>query len=264
MLAPGARVLALADSGDSPAAVADLLIRRGYGASRLIVLEHLGGAGERIVEGIAHGWAHPRCADLNTIAIDCRCDPGAALSRAPGLPDTAFEHDGQLTKQLVRAATLAALAPLAGELLWDVGAGSGSIAIEWLRASRRMRAIAIERVAARAAACRRNAATLGVPELVVIEGEAPDALAGLRAPDAVFIGGGLSRADLVEACWRALKPGGRLVANAVTVEGEAALFSIRGRLGGALNRIAIQHAEPVGGYLGWRPGMPVTQLVLRK
>jgi precorrin-6Y C5,15-methyltransferase (decarboxylating) len=265
VLAPGARVLALSDSGDTPAAVAALLVRRGYGASRLVVLAHLGGAGERIHDGTAHGWSAARGADLNTIAIECRLDAGARpLSRAPGLPDDAFEHDGQLTKQLVRAATLAALAPLAGELLWDVGAGAGSIAIEWLRAGRRMRAVAIERVGTRAAACRRNAATLGVPELIVIEGEAPAALAGLRPPDAVFIGGGITRADLVDTCWRALRPGGRLVANAVTVEGESALFDLRGRLGGPLSRLAVQHAEPLGGYLGWRAATPVTQLVLRK
>jgi len=182
----------------------------------------------------------------------------------PGLADDAFEHDGQLTKQAVRAATLAALAPLPAELLWDVGAGSGSIAIEWLRAGRRMRAIAIEREPTRAAACRRNAARLGVPELIVIEGEAPAAFAGLRAPDAVFIGAGLTRAELVDACWRALKPGGRLVANAVTVEGEAALIALRARLGGTLSRLSVAHAEPLGGYLTWRPALPVTQLAVRK
>jgi precorrin-6Y C5,15-methyltransferase (decarboxylating) len=264
VLAPGARVLALADSGDTPHAVADLLVRRGYGTSRLIVLEHLGGPDEAIRTGTASTWTAERFADLNTIAIDCRADAGAALSRVPGLPDDAFEHDGQLTKQAVRAATLAALAPLPGELLWDVGAGSGAVAIDWLRAVRRTRAIAIEREPVRAAACRRNAARLGVPELVVIEGEAPAAFNGLRAPDAVFVGGGLSRPELPDACWRALKPGGRLVANAVTVEGEAALLALRARLGGTLTRFAITHAEPLGGYLGWRPALPVTQLAVRK
>src|SRR5262249_50634400 len=155
------------------------------GASRLLVLEHLGGPGEAMREGVAASWPATPCAELNTIAIECRADPGTVTpSRVPGLADDAFEHDGQITKQLVRAATLAALAPLPGELLWDVGAGSGSVAIEWLRAIRRTRAIAIEREAARAAACRRNAAQLGVPELTVIEGDAPGALAGLRAPDA--------------------------------------------------------------------------------
>jgi precorrin-6Y C5,15-methyltransferase (decarboxylating) len=265
VLAPGARVLALSEDGATPAAVAALLVRRGYGGSRLRVLEHLGGAKAAIHDGTARDWPHARCADLNTIAIECRSDPGlVALSRAPGLPDGAYETDGQLTKQHVRAATLAALAPQPAELLWDIGAGSGSIGIEWLRAGRRMHAIAVERVAARAAACRRNAATLGVPELVVIEGEAPAVLGGLKPPDAVFIGGGLTRSDLVEACWRALKPGGRLVANAVTVEGESVLFALQARLGGTLTRIAITHADPVGGYLGWRAAMPVTQLLARK
>ncbi len=265
VLAPGARILALADSGDSPRAVAALLVARGYGASVVTVLEHLGGPSETRRASIATAWPPAPCADLNTIAVECRADAGVVpLSRVPGLADDAFEHDGQITKHAVRAATLAALAPLPGELLWDVGAGSGSVAIDWLRAGRRMRAIAIERDATRAAACRRNAARLGVPELIVIEGEAPAALAGLRAPDAVFVGGGLTRPELVELCWRALKPGGRLVANAVTVEGEAALIALRAKLGGSLTRLAITHAEPLGGYLGWRPAMPVTQLAARK
>jgi precorrin-6Y C5,15-methyltransferase (decarboxylating) len=265
VLAPGARVLALADSGDSPRAVAALLVQRGYGSSRLRVLEHLGGPDEAIHDGSAASWPAQPSADLSTIAIECRADPGVVTrSRVPGLDDDSFEHDGQLTKQAVRAATLAALAPLPGELLWDVGAGSGAIAIEWLRAIRRTRAIAIERTAARAAACRRNAVILGVPELVVIEGEAPAALAGLKAPDAVFIGGGLRRPELADACWRALKPGGRLVANAVTIDGEAALLALRTRLGGALTRIAVAHCEAIGSHLGWRPAMPVTQLAVRK
>jgi precorrin-6Y C5,15-methyltransferase (decarboxylating) len=264
VLAPGARVLALADSGGSARDVATLLVERGYGDSRVTVLERLGGPDEAIRSYVASATPAAPCADLNTIAIECRADAHAALSRVPGLTDDAFEHDGQLTKQAVRAVTLAALAPLPGELLWDVGAGSGAVAIEWLRAVRRMRAIAIERDPARAAACRRNAARLGVPELVVIEGEAPAALTGLRAPDAVFVGGGLTRPELTEACWRALKPGGRLVANAVTVEGEAALLALRARLGGALTRLAVTHAEPLGGYLGWRPALPVTQLAVRK
>jgi precorrin-6Y C5,15-methyltransferase (decarboxylating) len=265
VLAPGARVLALADNGDSPQRVAELLTARGYGASRLRVLEHLGGPAEAIRDGRAADWPPARCADLSTLAIECRADDAAAaLARVPGLPDVAFEHDGQLTKQAVRAVTLAALAPLPGELLWDVGAGAGSIAIEWLRAVPRTRAIAIERVAARAAACRRNAATLGVPELVVIEGEAPGALAGLKPPDAVFIGGGLARGDLIEACWRALKPGGRLVANAITLDGEAALLALRTRLGGTLIRIALTHCAPLGGHIGWRAALPVTQLAVRK
>jgi precorrin-6Y C5,15-methyltransferase (decarboxylating) len=169
-----------------------------------------------------------------------------------------------LTKQAVRAATLAMLAPIPGGCLWDVGAGSGAIAIEWLRAVERTRAVAIERDPSRAAACRRNATTLGVPELRVVEGAAPAALAGLPAPDAVFIGGGISTPGLVEACWQALAPRGRLVANVVTLEGEAALLDLQARRGGSLTRISIAQAEPIGGYLGWRPAMPVTQLVIRK
>jgi len=180
------------------------------------------------------------------------------------MPDDAFEHDGQLTKREVRAVTLAVLAPLPGQLLWDVGAGCGSIAIEWLRTNRRMRAVAIEREAVRREMMARNCLTLGTPTLKIVEGEAPAALAGLPDPDAIFIGGGIGRRGLAEACWAALKPGGRLVANAVTVEGETALFAARARWGGDLTRIAISRADAIGPHLGWRPLMPVTQYTAQK
>ncbi|MGH6947423.1 MAG: precorrin-6Y C5,15-methyltransferase (decarboxylating) subunit CbiT, partial [Kiloniellales bacterium] len=173
-------------------------------------------------------------------------------------------HDGQLTKREVRAVTLAALAPVPGQLLWDIGAGCGSIAIEWLRAARKARAYAVEREDSRVALIAGNAATLGVPQLVIVSGEAPAALAGLPAPDAVFLGGGLSDPKLIELAWARLGPGGRLVANAVTLEGESMLFAWRERTGGSLSRLAVSRAEPVGGYLGWRPLMPVTQLSARK
>jgi precorrin-6B C5,15-methyltransferase / cobalt-precorrin-6B C5,C15-methyltransferase len=181
-------------------------------------------------------------------------------SRVPGLPDDAFRHDGQLTKREVRAATIAALAPTPGQLLWDVGAGCGSIAIEWLRSHRTLAAIAVECDAGRCVLISENAAALGVPHLELAGGEAPAALKDLPPPDAVFIGGGLTTAGLVERCWQALKPRGRLVANAVTVEGEARLFALRAEIGGELTRIAISRAEPIGPYTGWRPHMPVTQL----
>ncbi|MFF5262091.1 precorrin-6Y C5,15-methyltransferase (decarboxylating) subunit CbiT [Actinomadura viridis] len=177
----------------------------------------------------------------------------------PGLPDDAYRHDGQLTKREVRAVTLARLAPVPGELLWDVGAGAGSVAIEWARAHPACRAIAVEDRPDRAGRIAANAAALGVPELRVVTGTAPAALAGLDPPDAVFIGGGLTAAGLIETCWEALRPGGRLVANAVTVEGERVLFEAYGRLGGELTRIAVDRAAPVGGFTGWRPQMPVTQ-----
>ncbi|MBI3453831.1 MAG: precorrin-6y C5,15-methyltransferase (decarboxylating) subunit CbiE [Rhodospirillales bacterium] len=259
-LAPGARLLALSENGDTPASVARFLVARGWGPSALTVLEHLGGPNERRIDGTAEEWRAPRTQDLNTIAIECRPGPGARiLSRAPGLPDDAFVHDGQLTKREIRAATLAALAPLPGQLLWDVGAGSGAVAIEWMRAARGARAVAVERDADRRAFIAKNAAALGVPKLAIVAGDAPAALAGLAPPDAVFVGGGLSTPGLVEACWTALAPGGRLVANAVTVEGESALIAWQAKLGGALARIAVSRTEPVGGFQGWRPLTPVTQ-----
>lgn len=266
---PGARVLALSRDGDTPAQVAELLTRRGFGPSALTALEHLGGPEERRVEGIAETWAHPRCADLNTLAIDCRAGPGArVLPPVPGLPDAVFESDGQLTKREVRAVTVAALAPLPGQVLWDIGAGSGSVAIEWLRAApacrdaagRPARAVAVERHAGRAAMAARNAAALGVPQLEVVPGEAPEALAGLDpGPDTVFVGGGISGDGVLAACWRRLRPGGRLVANAVTLEGETRLVGFRAEHGGDLTRIAVSHAEPVGRLTAFRAAMDVTQ-----
>ncbi len=257
---PGARLLILSNDGATPGQVARALCDRGYGESPMWAFEHMGGATERCVGASAADWSEDRVADLNTIAVDCVAAPGAAhLPRVPGLPDDTFAHDGQITKREVRAATLAALAPASGQLLWDVGAGCGSIAIEWLRAARGARAFAIERDAARRALIETNAATLGVPQLEIVAGVAPAALNGLAAPDAVFIGGGVADEALVEACWRALGSGGRLVANVVTVEGEQALFQWRERVGGALTRIAVSRAEPLGALSGWRALMAVTQ-----
>jgi precorrin-6Y C5,15-methyltransferase (decarboxylating) len=259
-LSPGARILALAENRDTPRAVAAYLTERSWGPSRLVVLEHLGGTAERRLDGTAESWAHPPGADLNTIAIQCSPGPKAvALPRTPGLPDHAFVHDGQLTKREVRAATLAALAPLPGQVLWDVGAGCGSIGIEWMRAAPGAQAVAIERDAARRDYIARNAAALGVPGLRIVAGEAPVALSGLPAPEAIFVGGGLSTPKLMDACRAALKSGGRLVANAVTIEGEAALLALQSAHGGHLSRIAVSRAEPIGPFQGWRALMPVTQ-----
>lgn len=263
-LAPGARLLILSEDGTTPATVAAYLSARGWGESRLAVLEHMGGARERRVDGTAASWRHERCADLNTLAVECVAGPGTRLlSRAAGLPDDAFRHDGQITKRVVRAATLAALAPLPGALLWDVGAGAGSIAIEWLRLDGG-RAIAIEREPARAALIAANAAELGIPKLEIVTGEAPAALVDLPRPDAVFLGGGVATPGLVEATWSALAPRGRLVANAVTLAGETRLADWHARHGGRLTRIAVSEAEPLGGGHAWRPHLPVTQLVLVK
>ena len=258
---PGARLLLLSNDAATPDQVAELLRARGYGPSRMVVLEHMGGAKERRLDATAEAWQPGRVADFNTIAVDCLAGPDAALlPRTPGLPDEAFRHDGQMTKREVRAVTLSALQPVPGQLLWDLGAGSGSVAIEWMRSHPRCRAVAIERHAARIALIAGNAAALGTPGLEIVEGEAPGALDGLEAPDAAFIGGGLRADGNFETCWDRLKPGGRLVANAVTVEGEGALARWRAELGGELIRIAVSRAGAVGPYTGWRPLMPVTQL----
>jgi len=224
------------------------------------VCAHLGGSREAIVASTAAEWGERRAADLNTIALECRAGPGARiLSTAPGLPDDAFEHDGQITKREIRAATLAALAPVWGETLWDIGAGSGSVAIEWLRAVPGAKAAAVERDPARAAAIARNAAALGVPGLRIITGEAPATLPE-GVPDAIFVGGGIAAEQLLPALWRALRPGGRLVANAVSLDGERALVDWRARHGGDLTRLAVSRAEPLGAHETWRPMLSVTQL----
>ncbi len=264
-LAPDARLLVLSEDGDTPRQVAERLAALGYGESGMIVLAHLGGPEEGRIEATAAGWGERRAADLNTIAITCRAGPGArVLPTVPGLPDDAFEHDGQITKREVRAVTLAALAPLPGQHLWDVGAGAGSIAIEWMRAARGASSVAIEHHEARAARIARNAASLGVPGLAVVVGEAPAALAGLDAPDAVFIGGGLSAPGMGKHCWAALRPGGRLVANAVTVEGEAAILALGDVTGGDLTRISVARTAAIGTLTGWRPLKTVTQLAATK
>ena len=260
LVQPGARLMALSDSGETPAEVARLLLTRGYGDSPVTVLEHMGGPAETVVTATAAEWADRRCADFNTIAVDCVAGPDAEhLPRVAGLPDHAFVHDGQMTKREVRAATLAALGPTPGAKLWDVGAGSGSVAVEWMRAARGATAVAIERNPARCAMIAQNALSLGVPGLRIVEGTVPAALRGLDSPDAVFIGGGITGDGVAEACWAALRPCGRLVANAVTVDGEARLVALQAAMGGTLTRIAVSRAEPVGGHLGWKPMMAVTQ-----
>jgi precorrin-6Y C5,15-methyltransferase (decarboxylating) len=259
-VAPGCKLLVLSHDGASPAEVAERLTELGYGGSEVTVLEHMGGARERIYAGRADAWTHPRAADLNTLAVECRAGADArALSLTPGLPDDAFQHDGQLTKREIRAATLSALRPLPGQLLWDVGAGCGSIAIEWLRTHRSLSAIAIESDPMRQGLIETNAAALGTPHLKLVEGAAPQAYEGQPAPDAVFIGGGLGDRGVAEGAWERLKPGGRLVANAVTAEGEAHLLALRSKLGGDMTRLSVARLAPVGDLHGWKPLMPVTQ-----
>jgi len=264
-LAPHRRLLLLSEDGTTPRAVAHLLTELGWGPTRLTVFEHLGGPREAMLSEEAQHWGERQSADLNTIAVECRAGPEARpLSRFAGLPDDAFEHDGQLTKREVRAMTLAVLAPLPGERLWDVGAGCGSIAIEWLRAIEGGDAVAIERNPDRAAMIARNAAALGVPGLNIVTGTAPQVLAGLDAPDAVFIGGGISDPELLPTAWDALRPGGRLVANIVSLAGERMLLDWQARSGGLLTRIAVSHVAPLGTQEAWRPLLPVTQLAATK
>lgn len=256
------RVLALSADGRTPAALAAFLAAQGYGATRLTVFEHLGGPLERRIEGRADAWHADEVAALNLVAFECEADGAAAAARAwtltPGLPDDAYRHDGQLTKRDVRALTLARLAPTPGALLWDVGAGSGSIGIEWMRAHAACRAIAIESNGERQRFIEHNRSALGVPALQLVAGRAPDALAGLAAPDAVFVGGGVTVPGVLETCWARLPSGGRLVANAVTVQSEAALVAWRAQHGGTLTRIGIGEAEPLGRFDTWRQALPVT------
>ncbi len=240
-LHPGTRVLALTSDETGPAALAALLTNLGFGASRLTVLEALGGPRERIRAAHAEDFALEGIAPLNLLAIEVAGD-APVLHLGRGLPDELFEHDGQITKRDIRAMTLSALAPRRGERLWDIGAGSGSIAIEWLLCDPSLTACAIEQDATRAARIARNAANFGVPHLPVTLGAAPDALAGLPQPDAIFVGGGASRPGVLDAALAALKPGGRIVVNAVTLETEAELLALHARLGGDLVRLAISRA----------------------
>jgi precorrin-6B C5,15-methyltransferase / cobalt-precorrin-6B C5,C15-methyltransferase len=256
---PRARLLILSENGRTPAAIAQLLREHGFGSSRLAVFEHLGGPLERRVDGNAGDWSVARTADLNLVAAHCL--PDAAALRLPtlaGLPDDAYVHDGQLTKRVVRAATLAHLAPTPGELLWDVGAGCGSIGIEWMRSHPSCRAVAVEADSTRCRLIAENGRELGVPSLRIVEGRAPEALVGLETPHAIFIGGGLTGRRVIERCWDALAPGGRLVAIAVTLQSEAVLTEWRQRCAGELTRIAVAHAAPLGHFDGWRTTMPVT------
>jgi precorrin-6Y C5,15-methyltransferase (decarboxylating) len=264
-LQPDARILALTSDGDGPAAVAQLLVQSGFGKSRLTVLEALGGSRERIRRMAAASFDLGTVDPLNLMAIEVEAAPDSrVLARAPGLADHLFEHDGQITKREIRAVTLSSLAPRRGQRLWDIGSGSGSVAIEWLLADPLMRAVAVERHADRAARIRRNTAAFGVPGLEIVEAAAPAALAALATPDAVFIGGGASDAGVLDAATRALRPGGRLVVNAVTLETEAIILARHAAFGGELIRVAISRADVVGDMTGWRAAMPVTQWIWTK
>ncbi|MHC1547758.1 precorrin-6y C5,15-methyltransferase (decarboxylating) subunit CbiE [Phyllobacterium sp. K27] len=263
---PRAKLLVLSNDGETPAHVARLLIESGFATARLTVLEHLGGENQQRVDGVAKSWDRLHCADLNVLAVDCGEPDQFALSYPlmAGLPDEAYQHDGQLTKRDVRAVTLAHLAPLPGELLWDVGAGCGSIGIEWMRSHPKCRTIAIEADEKRQALITQNSKTLGVPDLELVRGQAPAVLAKLNSPDAIFIGGGVTDPGVLDACWLGLKPGGRLVANAVTIQSEMALVKWREMHGGDLIKLSVSHAQPLGSFDSWRSALPVTIYTVRK
>lgn len=262
---PEARILALSWDGSTPKYIAERLVGMGFGPSRLTVLERMGGDKERVQSTCADHFALEDLDPLNVVAIEVVAGPNARpLPLATGLPDEMFEHDGQLTKREIRAITLSALQPLKGQLLWDIGLGAGSIAIEWLLCDSSNRCVGIEENETRVARAARNAVVLGVQHLEIVHGKAPAVFEGLEPPDRVFLGGGAGDQGVFDAAWNALKPGGRLVANAVSIETEARLIGWHRQFGGALIRIAIDRAEPVGHMTGWRPAMPITQLCLQK
>ena len=264
-LYPGARLLVLSADRHTPNLVAGMLTQRGFGSSLMTVFERMSGDAERRIEGVAAAWNVLDLADLNAIAIEVTADRETLIfPRTAGLPDAAYLHDGQLTKREIRAVTLSALAPVPGELLWDVGAGCGSIAIEWMRSHRNCRAIAIERHPTRLQYIAENASTFGVPELQIVAGKAPEALANLPQPDAIFIGGGVTAESVLESCWNALGEGGRLVVNAVTIESEFKVLQWHSLHGGELIRIGIQRVGAIGSFQGWKPLAPVTQWAVVK
>jgi len=257
---PGQRILALTSDASTVADISRLLVDRGYGDSQLSVLNAMGAETESRKDCLAKDFTSTGVGNLNTVAIDCVADEGAAvLTALPGLPDSAFEHDGQLTKREVRAATLAKLMPLSDQHLWDVGAGCGSIAIEWMRATPRATATCFEKHKSRVEMIEKNRQQLGAPGLKIVQGDAPQSFEGLVAPDAIFVGGDVGNSSLFDACWSALKPGGRLVANAVTLDGETALAQRLENFGGDLARIEVSHLDKVGAHSVLRPRMAVTQ-----
>jgi precorrin-6B C5,15-methyltransferase / cobalt-precorrin-6B C5,C15-methyltransferase len=264
-LQPGARILALSWDSATPGKLAELLSTHRMGQSRITVLEAMGGPRERIRHATAASFDIEEIDPLNTVAIEVIAEPEAAIiALTSGLDDSFFEHDGQLTKREIRAVTLSSLEPRHGELLWDIGLGAGSVAIEWLLRHPSLRAIGVEARDDRAGRAARNAAALGVPELQIVQGRAPEVLAELARPDAVFLGGGMMDDGVFETAWAALKSGGRLVANAVSIETEARLIDCFRRFGGDLTRLQVARVDKVGTTFGWRPAMPVTQWRVRK
>ena len=264
-LSPGRRLVVLSADEHTPSQVAGLLVGAEYGSSAMTVLGNLGSVDETSDTGAAVDWVDAEAPRLNVICLDLQAEVGARLLPAvPGLPDDAFDHDGQLTKRDLRASALSRLAPVPGQRLWDVGAGAGSVAIEWARTDPRCRAVAVERDADRADRIGRNAQRLGVPAVQVVRGSAPAALTGLPSPDAVFVGGGAGVPGVVDTCWAALGFGGRLVVHAVTIETEALLLQQFQARGGELVRLSVERAEPLGSFTGWTPARAITQWSITK
>lgn len=257
----GGQAIVLSRDAQTPVTLARLLSESGRGDSELTVLEQLGGPGERRHDGTARDWATAGPVDfddLNVVAVAYRPDD----RRAQALPDDMFAHDGQLTKQSIRAVTLAALGPRPGELLWDVGSGSGSIAIEWSRSAPGCTAVAFERDAPRRERILSNVTAFGVR--VDVRAGAPESLDGAPEPDVIFIGGGVTQPGLLRACFDRLPAGGRLVVNAVTLESEAVVAQWYSKEGGEVRRYQHYHGGAVGGFTGWRPALPVTQWLVVK
>lgn len=272
-LEPGKKLIILPAKPGDIKDVLSCLVNNNYGPSKLWQLENLESNEETITRTIVYEEAE-KIAEINhtpgliSLALELRHDDKSKpLTTNPGLPDSTYNHDGQLTRQSIRAITLAELRPTAGALLWDIGLGNGSISVEWLRAAEQTRAIGIERDNDRLNRARSNAETLGVPQLEAHQGEAIEWLEMVTKknpqdlPDAIFIGGGITSQGLLPLCMKALKPGGRLVANTVTLEGEAILISARAAHGGRLTKYRMELADTVGRFHGWRPQMPVTQWV---
>ncbi len=251
----GGRLLVLSRNETTPAAVAELLSQNGFGDSTMTVLEQLGGPDERIRSSSAGAWVHSPVDPLNIVAVDC---VGPRRSRMPGRDDDTYDHDGQITKSTVRAVTVAALEPTGAQLLWDIGSGSGSVAIEWLRADDRGRAIAFEQNTERAERLTANARRHGVGHRLSLRGAAPEALSDAPPPDAVFIGGGLDE-KVLAAAWNALRPSGRIVVNAVTVENQEILVRRHAEHGGTLRRLSVETVAPLGTMTTWRPALPIVQ-----
>ena len=264
-LQPGRRMVLLSANEKSPKLVADYLCDKGYGKSHITVLENLGTDEEKITPTTAEQLgAIKNIGVLNSLAITFLCDPTAPIQPVvPGLEDQSYDHDGQITKRAVRAITIANLAPTPNAHLWDIGTGAGSISIEWCRAAGGATATAIEKSQSRIDRAKENAENLGVTTTQFIVGEAPSCLTGLKSPDAIFIGGGLTTPDMIETSIGALNPGGRLVANAVTIEGEMKLIEAANTYGGNMNRIAISEPDEIGKFKAWRPHMPVTQWIYK-